>query len=64
LARFYAMLGASGLPAFASPITASDVFKVLDAESDRRSALQTNAIALAILGEWEDRVMTLRVIAA
>ena len=62
--RFYAILGARGLPAFASPITASDVFKVVDAVSDRRSALQANAIALAILGEWEGRVMTLRMLAA
>ena len=57
-------LGARGFPAFASPITASDVFKVIDTVSDRRSALQTNAIALAILGEWEGRVMTLWMIAA
>jgi hypothetical protein len=62
--RRVAILGARGLPAFASPITASDVFKVLDAVSDRCSALQANAIALAILGEWEGRVMTLRMIAA
>ena len=54
------VLGARGLPAFASQITRSDVFKVLEAETDRRSALQANAIALAILGEWQGRVMTLR----
>ena len=57
-------LGARGLPAFASQIAGSDVFKVLDAVIDRRSALQANAIALSILGEWKGRVMTLRMIAA
>jgi hypothetical protein len=62
--RFYAILGARGLPAFASSITASDVFKVVDAVSDRRSAFQANAIAFAILGEWQGRVMTLRMLAA
>ena len=57
-------LGARGLPAFASPITGSDVFKVFDAESDPRSALQANAIAHAILGEWEGGVITLWMVAA
>ena len=57
-------LGAHGLPAFASQITGSDVLEVFEAEIDRRSAPQADAIALAILGEWEGRVMTLRMIAA
>jgi hypothetical protein len=51
-------------PAFASQITGSDVLEIFEAEIDRRSALQADAIALAILGEWECRVMTLRMIAA
>jgi hypothetical protein len=33
-------------------------------KANRRSALQANAIALAILSEWEGRVMMLRMIAA
>ena len=57
-------LCARSLPAFASPITGSDVFKVFDAESDPRSALQANAIAHAILGEWEGGVITLWMVAA
>ena len=57
-------LGARSLPAFPSQITASDVLEVFEAEIDRRSARQADAIALAIPGEWEGRVMTLRMIAA
>ena len=51
-------------PAFASQITGSDVLEVFEAEIDRRSAIQADAIAFAILGEWEGRVMTLWMIAA
>jgi hypothetical protein len=57
-------LGARGLPTFASQITGSDVLEVFEAEIDRRSAVQADTIALAILGEWKGRVMTLRMIAA
>ena len=57
-------LGARGLPAFPSQITASDVLEVFEAEIDRRSARKADAIALAIPGEWQGRVMTLRMIAA
>ena len=51
-------------PAFASQITGSDVLEVFEAEIDRRSAIQADAIGFAILGEWEGRVMTLWMIAA
>ena len=57
-------LGARGLPSFASQISGSDVLEVFEAEIDRRSAIQADAIAFAILGEWEGRVMTLRMFAA
>src|SRR5258705_13126697 len=50
--------------AFASQITGSDVLEVFEAEIDRRSASQADAIAFDILGEWERRVMTLWMIAA
>ena len=64
LSKIQMKLGARALPAFASQITGSDVLEVFEAEIDRRSTVQADAIALSILGEWEGRVMTLRMIAA